>query len=69
MKYNVSEFIDAFSGKTKDNEFLDDKVSIAGRITNIRQSGKNLVFYDVMGNGKRVQVFCNAGNHKGKQSF
>lgn len=55
--------------KTKDNEFLDDNVSVAGRVTNIRAQGKNLIFYDISGDGKRLQVFCNASSHKGKHSF
>lgn len=27
------------------------------------------MFYDIQGDGKRLQVFCNAANHKGKNSF
>ena len=48
---------------------MDEKISIAGRITNIRSAGKGLVFYDIQGDGKRLQVYCNASSHKGKNSF
>lgn len=44
-------------------------MTLAGRITNIRAAGKSLVFYDIAGDGKRLQVFCTSGNHKGQKSF
>lgn len=28
-----------------------------------------MIFYDIAGDGKRLQVFCNASIHKGKNSF
>ena len=44
-------------------------MSLAGRVTNIRAQGKNLVFYDLKSEGKRLQVMCNMNNHKGLQAF
>ncbi|KAJ1349981.1 hypothetical protein KIN20_005669 [Parelaphostrongylus tenuis] len=38
--------------------------NIAGRIYSKRESGKNLVFYDVHSGGARLQVMANARYHK-----
>ena len=62
-KYNIKEFIEMFSEKCAQGEFLEEKVSVAGRVTNIRNQGKNLAFYDIVGEGCKLQVMCNAGNH------
>jgi len=53
----------------KVGDFLEEETSIAGRVTNIRTQGKNLVFYDLKGEGKKLQVMCNINNHKGLQGF
>jgi lysyl-tRNA synthetase class 2 len=72
-KFNVSmsvtEFIVKFDALCKEGEFLEQTVSLAGRVTNIRAQGKNLVFYDLKSEGKRLQVMCNVNNHKGLQAF
>jgi len=38
----------------------DTAVSIAGRVGNFRSGGKGLVFYDLFGEGAKVQIFANA---------
>lgn len=48
---------------------MEEVTSLAARVTNIRIQGKSLVFYDLKGDGKRLQVMCNINNHKGTQSF
>lgn len=72
-KFNVTisvpDFIAQFDPLCKDNEFLEQTVSLAGRVTNIRSAGKSLVFYDLKSEGKRLQVMCNINNHKGQQAF
>lgn len=55
VQYNLTEFINNYKDKTKTNEFLEEQVNIAGRITNIRASGKSLVFYDIQGNGENFK--------------
>lgn len=44
-------------------------MSVAGRVTNIRKQGKNLIFYDIVGDGKRLQIICNIKDHKEGSSF
>ncbi|KIH53091.1 putative lysine--tRNA ligase, partial [Ancylostoma duodenale] len=66
-KFNVTTSIAAFIEKyepLKNEEVLNDvRVSIAGRIYSKRESGKNLVFYDVHSGGVRLQVMANARYH------
>ena len=69
VKISVPEFIQKYEALAKEGEFLEEVTSIAGRVTNIRTQGKNLIFYDIKGEGKRLQVMCNINNHKGLQSF
>lgn len=69
VKITVPEFIAKYETLCKDGEFLEEFTSLAGRVTNIRIQGKNLVFYDLKGEGKRLQVMCNINNHKGTQAF
>lgn len=69
VKYNVTDFTKLFHDKTKTNEFLEEQITVAGRVMKIRTSGKHLVFYDIIGDGHKLQVYCNSGNHKGKNSF
>lgn len=49
VKITVPEFIAKYEAICKENEFLEETTSIAGRVTNIRTQGKNLVFYDLKG--------------------
>jgi lysyl-tRNA synthetase, class II len=48
---------------------LEEVVSVAGRVTNIRAASKALVFYDLKGDGLKLQVMCNIQNHKGESEF
>jgi lysyl-tRNA synthetase class 2 len=69
-KFEVSHSIPAFIKEfepqcTEKGQTLDTQVSIAGRVTNIRPSGNKLVFYDLKGDGARIQVFARANEHQG----
>lgn len=52
-KFNVNisipDFIAKYDVLCKEGEFLEETTSLAGRVTNIRTQGKNLVFYDLKG--------------------
>jgi lysyl-tRNA synthetase class 2 len=39
-------------------KYHDDVVSVAGRIHSVRASGKNLRFYDLRGEGVRIQLMA-----------
>ncbi|CAJ0940980.1 unnamed protein product, partial [Mesorhabditis belari] len=72
-KFHVStslgEFIEKYSS-LKNEEILENvTVSIAGRIYSKREAGANLIFYDVQGEGTRLQVMANARMHKMAEEF
>lgn len=45
------------------------KNSIAGRIHAIRESGAKLIFYDLRGEGVKLQVMANAKLYKSEEAF
>lgn len=72
-KFHVSQslesFIEQYSG-LKDGEQLDDvKVTLAGRIHAIRESGAKLIFYDLRGEGVKLQVMANLRSYATEESF
>ena len=57
----MQDFIKNYSNETKDGETLENVThSIAGRVHSIRASGSKLIFYDLRGEGVKVQVMANA---------
>lgn len=63
-KFNVTisleNFIEQYQNKINDGETLNVAVSVAGRIHSIRNSGAKLIFYDLRGEGVKIQVMANA---------
>lgn len=64
-KFDVSISIPAYiatygeEGKIASGQKLEGtKVALAGRIHNIRASGQKLRFYDLHGEGKKVQIMA-----------
>ncbi|XP_032681612.1 lysine--tRNA ligase isoform X2 [Odontomachus brunneus] len=73
-KFHVSTsletFIEKFIDVVKDGETLVDEVhSIAGRVHSIRGAGAKLIFFDLRGEGVKVQVMANARNYKNGEKF
>jgi len=73
-KFQVTHSIEAFRKKydpicVENNVFLNETVSIAGRITNIRTMGANLIFYDLQGDGLKLQAVVNSSTHEGEMDF
>lgn len=72
-KFHVSISLESFIEKYSyvgDGEKLDDvKVSVAGRIHSIRNSGAKLIFYDLRGEGVKIQVMANARAYENEESF
>ncbi|TPX35288.1 lysine---tRNA ligase [Synchytrium microbalum] len=61
-KFHVSMSIPAYIAKyshIQPGEHLEDAITLAGRIHNKRTSGAKLVFYDLHGEGVKVQVMAN----------
>ena len=72
-KFHVSISLADFIEKYKDIETgssLDDvQLSVAGRIHAIRESGAKLLFYDLRGEGVKIQVMANARAYEDEQAF
>ncbi|KAF8492920.1 lysyl-tRNA synthetase [Gautieria morchelliformis] len=57
-------------GKIENGKRLADTTeSLAGRIHNIRASGSNLLFYDLHGEGKKVQIMAQSQDAKDPETF
>jgi len=68
-KFHVSTSLATFLTdyeKLKDGETLTDiEVRCAGRVHAIRESGAKLIFYDLRGEGVKIQVMATANAYKG----
>lgn len=72
-KFRVSTSLEQFIAdysNLKDGESREDViVSLAGRVHAIRESGAKLVFYDIRGEGLKLQVMATAKNYCTEQQF
>ncbi|XP_050579083.1 lysine--tRNA ligase isoform X3 [Bombus affinis] len=70
VSISLENFIEKFSNNLKPGEILDNEVySIAGRVHAIRESGAKLIFYDLRGEGVKIQVMANARQYKDGEKF
>ncbi|XP_050306660.1 lysine--tRNA ligase isoform X2 [Anthonomus grandis grandis] len=72
-KYHVTtsleEFIEKYS-YLKDNEVLESEIiSVSGRVHAIRASGAKLIFYDLRGEGTKLQIMATAKQYESEQLF
>ena len=70
VSISLTDFIEKYSSLS-DGQSLDDvEVRVAGRIHAIRESGAKLHFYDLRGEGTKVQVMANAKAYAaGEEAF
>lgn len=73
-KFQITHTIEAFRKQydpicKENNLFLEEVVSIAGRVTNIRTMAKSLIFYDLQGDGMKLQAVVNSASHEGELDF
>ena len=55
------KFIEKYHHITKRGEFMEDTpVSVAGRVYSIRAAGQGLIFYEIISDNSKLQVYCNA---------
>ncbi|KAK8782684.1 hypothetical protein V5799_015975 [Amblyomma americanum] len=63
-KFDVSislvEFVERYSDLQAGQVLTDERLSVAGRVHAKRQSGAKLIFYDLRGEGTKIQVMANA---------
>lgn len=72
-KFHVSSSLEDFINNyshLKDGEMLEQELlSVAGRVHAIRESGAKLIFYDVRGEGVKIQVMGNAKLYSSEEAF
>jgi len=72
-KYHVDislqDYIDKFTHLTNGQALEAESFSIAGRIHAIRESGSKLVFYDLRGEGVKLQVMATLGSYESADLF
>lgn len=70
-KYEVSmsipQFIDTFANRVEPGQQLEETVTIAGRIYSKRAASTRLIFYDLRGDGVKVQII--ADRSRGGEHF
>jgi lysyl-tRNA synthetase class 2 len=66
----IPEFIQKYEPKCPEKGvFLDEVVSIAGRIHSLRQVSAKLIFYDLVAENAKVQLMVNAKNYENEAEF
>ncbi|KAJ3107041.1 lysyl-tRNA synthetase [Phlyctochytrium planicorne] len=66
---SISEFIEKYSHLKEGDHVEDVVVQVAGRIHNMRSSGSKIRFFDLHGEGKKVQVLAQAQYQDPARSF
>lgn len=70
VSISLENFIEKYADTLGDGQSLDDvPVSVAGRVHAIRESGAKLIFYDVRGEGVKVQVMANVRGYASEEAF
>ncbi|XP_003704018.2 lysyl-tRNA synthetase isoform X2 [Megachile rotundata] len=70
VSISLEDFIDKFSNILGNGEVLENEVhSVAGRVFSIRESGGKLIFYDLRGEGLKIQVMANARHYENEEKF
>lgn len=69
VSISLQEFIDKYSSLKDGEQLENEKLSVSGRIHAIRESGAKLVFYDLRGEGVKIQVMANAKNYSSEAEF
>ncbi|XP_026727236.1 lysine--tRNA ligase isoform X1 [Trichoplusia ni] len=72
-KFNVTisleEFIEKYNHVNSGEVLEDVTLSVAGRVHSIRESGAKLIFYDLRGEGVKIQVMANAKMYESEEKF
>lgn len=72
-KFHVStsleEFIKKYNDISDGTVLEDTTLSVAGRVHSIRESGAKLIFYDLRGEGVKLQVMANARSYESEAGF
>ncbi|KAJ3326514.1 lysyl-tRNA synthetase [Blyttiomyces sp. JEL0837] len=66
---SISAFIEKYASLENGQHLEDVTINLAGRIHNMRSSGAKIRFFDLHGEGLKVQVLAQVQYHTGEKSF
>ncbi|XP_063838602.1 lysine--tRNA ligase isoform X1 [Ostrinia nubilalis] len=66
---SLEEFIEKYNNLASGEVLENVTLSVAGRVHSIRESGTKLVFYDLRGEGVKIQVMANAKLYESEEKF
>merc|ERR1712209_43660 len=66
---SLTNFLSDYEKLTDGQTVTDKEVRVAGRIHAIRESGPKLIFYDLRGEGVKLQVMATANAYKSEPDF
>uniref|UniRef100_A0A8C8ZLA8 Lysine--tRNA ligase n=1 Tax=Prolemur simus TaxID=1328070 RepID=A0A8C8ZLA8_PROSS len=66
---SLTDFIQEYSHLQPGDHLTDITLKVAGRIHAKRASGGKLIFYDLRGEGVKLQVMANSRNYKSEEEF
>ncbi|XP_064526561.1 lysine--tRNA ligase isoform X1 [Pseudopipra pipra] len=66
---SLSDFIDKYSHLQPGDHLKDITVRVAGRIHAKRASGGKLIFYDLRGEGVKLQIMANSSFYKSEEEY
>ncbi|KAI2804384.1 hypothetical protein RDWZM_007802 [Blomia tropicalis] len=69
VSISLTDFIAKYSDLKEEQILTDVTVSVAGRIHAKRESGSKLIFYDLRGEGTKIQVMANARFYSTEEEF
>lgn len=69
VSISLEEFIERYSNLKEGDVLEDENLSVAGRIHAIRESSSKLVFYDLRGEGTKIQVMATARQYGDESQF
>ncbi|XP_017064005.1 lysine--tRNA ligase isoform X1 [Drosophila eugracilis] len=70
VSISLEDFISKYENSLKEGDTLENvSLSVAGRVHAIRESGAKLIFYDLRGEGVKVQVMASAKSYKSEADF
>lgn len=69
VSISLENYLEKYNHLTDGQTLDNDKVSVAGRIHSIRESGAKLIFYDLRGEGVKLQVMANAKLYSSEEEF
>lgn len=66
---SIQEFIEKYSHLKDGEQLYGDSLSVAGRVHAIRESSSKLVFFDLRGEGAKIQVMATARAYHDENKF